>query len=71
VRSCEKDGNGEIEILFRWFDLDKLQDIILYPTFLVEALRELPAGIEHKVLVDDDFPVLSIVPVFPADNPLN
>lgn len=65
------DENGTTEILFRWFNLDNLQDIILYPTFLVEALRELPIDIEHKVLVDDDFPVLSIVPVFPASNSLN
>lgn len=65
------DENGTTEIIFRWFDLNNLQDIILYPTFLVEALRELPAAIEHKVIVDEDFPVLSIVPVFPENNSLN
>jgi ADP-ribose pyrophosphatase YjhB (NUDIX family) len=65
------DEDGSIEIIFRWFDLDNLQDIILYPTFLADALRKLPTTIEHKVLVDDDFPVLSIVPVFPSNNSLN
>lgn len=65
------DENGTTEILFRWFDLDNLHHIDLYPTFLVDALRKLPTSIEHKVLVDEDFPVLSIVPVFPANNSLN
>jgi hypothetical protein len=58
-------------IKIMWFDLENLHDILLYPTFLVDALRKLPTSVEHKVLVDNDVPVLSIVPVFHANNSLN
>ena len=65
------DESGTRETLFRWFALDDLEAIDLYPTFLLNALLALPSTTEHIVLVDKDMPVLSTVPVFPSDALLN
>lgn len=37
---------GEVPILFRWFPVEHLAEVPLYPTFLRTALSELP---EHPV----------------------
>lgn len=65
------DESGTCETIFRWFVLDDLDEIDLYPTFLHSALLALPATTEHIVLVDEDMPVLSTVPMFPSDTLLN
>ncbi len=62
---------GTCETLYRWFALDDLQDIDLYPTFLQDALLALPSSTEHIVLIDEEMPVLSTVPVFLSDALLN
>ena len=38
----------------RWFPLEALDDIPLYPTFLRAALRNLPASVQHIVHRDPD-----------------
>ena len=65
------DESGTCETLFRWFALDELEDMDLYPTFLHEALLTLPSTMQHIVLVDEEMPVLSTVPMFPSDALLN
>lgn len=41
-----------LQLIFRWFPLDALAGERLYPTFLRERLRALPAAVEHVVHVD-------------------
>jgi ADP-ribose pyrophosphatase YjhB (NUDIX family) len=40
--------------MLRWFALEALDDIPLYPTFLKAALRNLPTSIQHIVHRDPD-----------------
>ncbi len=44
--------NGR-ELLFRWFDCNELSDLILYPSFIREKLREPSASITH--IIHEDF----------------
>lgn len=45
--------NGErIHLIFQWFPLAALPDVLLYPTFLRERLRALPATTEPVMHVD-------------------
>ncbi len=39
-------------LLFRWFPVAQLEQILLYPTFLRTALKSLPQGIEYLIHVD-------------------
>ena len=41
-----------MRLFFRWFAIDALQDVRLYPTFLHGALQNLPDHIEHVVHYD-------------------
>ena len=44
------EGNEEgLKLYFRWFPVDTLQDVRLYPTFLREALQNLPEHVVHVV----------------------
>jgi 8-oxo-dGTP pyrophosphatase MutT (NUDIX family) len=43
---------GGTELFFRWFSLEDLDAISLYPTFLREGLRSIPQGIAHVMHVD-------------------
>jgi len=38
-----------LRLFFRWFAIDTLPDVRLYPTFLREALQNLPEHVEHVV----------------------
>lgn len=44
---------GDILLEFRWFELARLGEILLYPSFLREGLRRLPEAPAHVVHVDD------------------
>ena len=41
-----------LKLIFRWFPLDRLAGERIYPTFLRERLRALPATVEHIVHID-------------------
>lgn len=41
-----------VRLTFRWFDLDALHALPLYPTFLAHGLQALPAGVQHLVHAD-------------------
>jgi ADP-ribose pyrophosphatase YjhB (NUDIX family) len=43
---------GNLPIVFRWFPVDQLQDVPLYPTFLKTALADLPASAAHVIHTD-------------------
>ncbi len=45
---------GGIRLIFRWFPLDQLPRTRLYPSFLREGLRALPAIPTHIVHTDSD-----------------
>lgn len=40
---------GNCTILFRWFALDELADVAIYPTFLKQGLLSPPAQVQHIV----------------------
>lgn len=44
---------GEIPLIFRWFPVDELAVLPLYPEFLRAALRTLPDTTVHVVHVDE------------------
>lgn len=44
--------DGHSRIVYQWFSLDQLDALTLYPSFLIQGLRALPAQPVH-VLVDD------------------
>ncbi|GHO98071.1 DNA mismatch repair protein MutT [Reticulibacter mediterranei] len=46
----EDDGTP---ILFRWFLLDQLHTITLYPTFLATSIRNLPDNAQHIIVKDN------------------
>lgn len=41
---------GSLGLVFRWFPLETLSDVRIYPTFLREGLRALPAHATHIVV---------------------
>ena len=41
--------DGDVRLEFRWFPLDALDSITLYPTFLKPRLHNLPENTEHIV----------------------
>ena len=48
----ERRGLDDRRLVFRWFPLDELEDVPLYPSFLVKRLGDLPEGTEHVVHID-------------------
>lgn len=42
---------NNLDLLFEWHDIDRLHDVNLVPRFLQDALRTLPAEVQHVVLV--------------------
>ena len=40
---------GHIALTFQWFTLDALEQLRVYPSFLPQALRELPSEARHVV----------------------
>ena len=55
LQMTEFDGieNG-INLIFKWYDLDELQNTVLYPTFLKTKICNLLPEIEHIVHVDEE-----------------
>jgi ADP-ribose pyrophosphatase YjhB (NUDIX family) len=41
-----------LRLIFRWFPIDALRTVHLYPTFLKGALRSLPTATQHVVHTD-------------------
>lgn len=39
-------------LLFKWFKINELEDVELYPRFLRTALRNIPSNTEHVVVRD-------------------
>jgi len=42
---------GDEELIFRWYPLDRLHETAIYPTFLSERLLRIPDTLEHVVHV--------------------
>ena len=42
----------EDKLIFRWFPIDNLENIELYPSFLRKALKSIPENIEHIIHTD-------------------
>lgn len=40
---------NEYELMLRWFRLDELHEVLLYPEFLVDSLNSIPDTIEHII----------------------
>ncbi len=46
-------GNEEgVRLIFKWFDIDELGNITLYPSFLKGKLKSIPKEIEHIVYTE-------------------
>jgi ADP-ribose pyrophosphatase YjhB (NUDIX family) len=43
---------GDLPIIFRWFPVDQLSDVPIYPTFLRTSLIDLPASPVHLIHTD-------------------
>jgi ADP-ribose pyrophosphatase YjhB (NUDIX family) len=56
ITRTEAFGGSEAasKLLFRWFDLDQLTDLELYPGFLRRELRAVPATTTHIVWTDPE-----------------
>ena len=48
------DGNANLKLIFRWFPIDGLEDVYLFPTFLRTALEHPPEHTQHRVHYDVD-----------------
>lgn len=40
------------QLLFRWFRIDELREIVLLPSFLAQGLADIPDTVQHMVHVD-------------------
>ncbi len=49
---CFEGDEEGMRLVFRWFDVDALENVELYPTFLRASLKSIPPGTEHVVHVD-------------------
>jgi len=47
-----KDNN--VKLTFKWYQLDDLTDMALYPSFLRDALKRIPDATEHIVHTDGE-----------------
>jgi ADP-ribose pyrophosphatase YjhB (NUDIX family) len=41
-------------LIFRWFSINQLETLTLYPSFLKTSLRSLPTGVEHIIHIGND-----------------
>jgi len=41
---------GDQRLIFRWYPLDELKEVNIYPQFLQKGLRNIPQGIEHIII---------------------
>ncbi|MFX0009573.1 MAG: NUDIX hydrolase [Candidatus Hermodarchaeota archaeon] len=48
-----KGKEGKLDLIFKWFKLDQLKDIRLYPTFLQYKLRDIKSYPEHIIHIDN------------------
>jgi ADP-ribose pyrophosphatase YjhB (NUDIX family) len=48
------DSEANLTLIFRWFPIDRLEDVYLFPTFLRTALQDLPGHTQHIVHYDVD-----------------
>src|SRR3954447_1367470 len=44
---------AETPLVFRWFLIDRLGEVCLYPTILRTALRKIPASTQHLIHIDE------------------
>ena len=44
--------DGDVKLTFKWYQLDELENVVLYPSFLKKGLRSIPDSIEHIVHID-------------------
>ena len=48
-----KGREGNLELIFKWFRIDQLKDIRLYPSFLRSKLRDIKSYPEHIIHIDN------------------
>ena len=48
-----KGREGELDLIFKWFKIDQLKDIKLYPSFLRSKLRDIKSYPEHIIHIDN------------------
>ena len=61
-RSFIGDESG-IPLIYRWFPLDALEPLVLYPVFLKTGLQRLPQSTEHVIIrTTDTLPISGDVP---------
>jgi ADP-ribose pyrophosphatase YjhB (NUDIX family) len=53
IAAAETDEQEDVALIFRWFPVDDLMDVPLYPTFLRTALRDVGPGTRHVVHWDE------------------
>ena len=47
-------GNeGKLKLIFKWFSIEQLEDVKLYPSFLRKGIKHLPDHTEHLIHVDE------------------
>lgn len=47
-------GNeGKLELIFKWFCIEQLENVKLYPSFLRKGIKNLPTHTEHLVHIDE------------------
>lgn len=51
-RSSFSGYEGHLRLTFRWFPLEEVERIVLLPSFLTSALRNLPDNMQHIVHFD-------------------
>ena len=44
--------DGDVKLIFKWYQLDELEDVLLYPSFLQKGLSSIPESIKHIVHID-------------------
>jgi len=49
VRPAFKGIEGPLDLFFRWFPVDELETMRIYPSFLCTALRDIPQTVQHIV----------------------
>ncbi|NGX55920.1 MAG: hypothetical protein K1060chlam5_00154 [Candidatus Anoxychlamydiales bacterium] len=40
---------GDLKLFFKWFDIDKIDDILFKPTFLKKRIKKLSVSFEHII----------------------